>query len=508
MPIRLPEDRAAFDIIGDPDAANERHKLHHYMHPQTVHRRVIRGIKTHIFGRKGTGKTAIASRVLHECTKHPFWHGVDALPPNYNHGWFPPDLRSKEGYRRRWWVFLAAMAIRAAMDNGLRDSLDSHVDQYLKQKGVPRRKSNRRDFLSKIDKVNVTVSGVGTSLHLASVHDATTLEETEARDLVEFAEGWLYKVDGYVYVNVDNVDIEPTDTPEFYEYLMALCIAANEINNIGNRRVRCLVYLREDFMDGMRPYNHDFTRFEGKVHRLKWTLEGLHDVVGRRLATGLHDATYPNLRNQEDRLRHLRSDRCLYLLLPRSINREDSYLSIEKPNLDTWWYIFGRSQTRPRDLVRYISTCITVAEDRDKDRINSYVMNETESIYSQRLVDDIAAEYGYIVHGLPRLLQSFSSQQFQWTKKELIRHIQAAGAERQVEWRAGGGNVADDAERMLSYLFKMGFIVAPVEPNSIQSRLKWIGSVQERWESVARLDIWWFHPGVRKEILDGYGRTR
>ncbi|WP_374713191.1 P-loop ATPase, Sll1717 family [Symbiobacterium terraclitae] len=93
-------------------------------------------------------------------------------------------------------------------------------------------------------------------------------------------------------------------------------------------------------------------------------------------------------------------------------------------------WIFRNVLPRPRDLIKYLNTCIEVAVNRDHKRIEADDLKEALKSHSSFALKQVLAEYKAEEPWLQQALYSFMGTRSEWSFKALTDHLTALHLDR------------------------------------------------------------------------------
>jgi len=167
-------------------------------------------------------------------------------------------------------------------------------------------------------------------------------------------------------VLIDRLDDEWDDSEKAVVLVMALMHACVEIRS-ATQAVRPMVFLRENVFDRVRQLDNEFSRLETSIVSLDWTRESLRELIERRLNEGL--------------ISKFALDGSTW----RAFFAGDSQ--------DTQDRVFKSCQYRPRDVLLYTSTALTIAQSHQRSQIHNEDLDEAQRSFSENRLKELADEY-------------------------------------------------------------------------------------------------------------------
>jgi len=165
---------------------------------------------------------------------------------------------------------------------------------------------------------------------------------------------------------IDRLDDEWDNSDKAVVLVIALMHACTEIRAATNV-VKPVIFLRENVFDRVRQLDNEFSRLETSLISLDWTRELLRELIERRLNDGLIskyavDGSTWKAFFQGD--------------VEESQNR-----------------VFGSCQYRPRDVLLYTSTALSLAQSHQRSQIHAEDLEEAQRSFSENRLKELADEY-------------------------------------------------------------------------------------------------------------------
>lgn len=167
-------------------------------------------------------------------------------------------------------------------------------------------------------------------------------------------------------VLIDRLDDEWDDSDKAVVLVMALMHACVEIR-AATGAVRPLVFLRENVFDRVRELDSEFSRLETSLVSLDWTRELLRELIERRLNDGL--------------ITKYAVDGSTW----QAFVAGDPAISQER--------VFGYCQYRPRDVLLFASTALSIAQSRQRAQIHQEDFDEARRSFSENRLKELSDEY-------------------------------------------------------------------------------------------------------------------
>jgi hypothetical protein len=368
--------------LGSIDAESDRNLSEYFLKTQWA-LKAVSGRRTHVIGRKGSGKSAIFAQLA---TIDENRRLVELITPDQYSwaalkGYKEDTLTTEQAYKNAWAYTLAAVVALTISGSDhkysqkARDAfIPAHAfisDNYSGGKIGPVTKR-----LSKLRAMNFQALGVGGGFEWDKEPDSK-LAAAVAEKLMEAMQPAL-KEKG-VLVGLDRLD-DTWDGSENAKLLMAgLLRAVKELNDrYGPAKgavdgLRVVPFIRADIYDDIHFDEKD--KHHPLELRLLWTTDQLKDVVNRRLPEG---ASVDEILDPGDM----------------------------RGSIKPFSYILKRTFMRPREVLQFLDQCIEVA-DEDAVYVSKDNIRDAEITYSRWKVEDLKQEYSKSDPTLSTLLECF-----------------------------------------------------------------------------------------------------
>lgn len=165
---------------------------------------------------------------------------------------------------------------------------------------------------------------------------------------------------------IDRLDDEWDSSDKAVVLVIALMHACVEIR-AATSVVRPIVFLRENVFDRVRELDSEFSRLETSLVSLDWTRELLREMVERRLNDGL---------------------------ISKYAVDGSTWAAFFQGGMDeSQERVFGYCQYRPRDVLLYASTALTLAQSHQRSQIHADDLEEARRPFSENRLKELADEY-------------------------------------------------------------------------------------------------------------------
>lgn len=484
-------------LFGEADAGHqiEVDGLKQYFVSPPGYDNILRGSKTIIVARKGMGKTAIQSRISER--KDDQIH-IDIEPLEPNHPLFSVFARStnQDGlanfttYDKTWRSYAIAHILNRLSENGIirPNTLPAVIAKHL---------PNRPSFTDRIQQISAAFGGINFALTLSEKEITGALpSEFEIPRCLDFIQSVSQETRKRIVVTIDKIDQrleEPLADEKFTtyaNYMGGLCLASARIAaKIAPKHLSQYIFLREDLLNEFRPMLHSATEFDGLIFQLNWSRESLMDMLALRLSRSFQEEYTPAGDYQSKRALFL-SDKLLYKVFEK--NRIGGY--------ELWDLIVLLSQFCPRNMIKLCNFCRTAAGSASKGMIDGVSINKGMIQYSRYRYTDLVATHLWMVSSFRRLIDSFRGRSPIFTYQEMISHLQFNIDKHNIKDLTAKDESGSKPERILQFLYRVGFIVSPVGPNA---KIHYISSEAIPNLNVEAVKEWRIHPAFAVEMLEG-----
>ncbi|MEZ5542172.1 MAG: hypothetical protein R3F42_09015 [Pseudomonadota bacterium] len=377
------------NILGDvrAEADGEMLKIAFYETPD--YRTLIESAdRTVVVGRRGTGKSALASRldthwkkaqktlVLNLAANEDQIIGIRPLIKL-----FGEEFKLVRAGSRIAWRY--ALLIEAAEALSRRYKYQNADGSQVLDKHLVDWKNDRYGFCSKLKEKLRKVVNASVSPEERISDLARNLEIGEVEEAIQSV---LDATNFRLYVLIDRLDegYEPDETG--IGLIDGLVHAVIDVNT-KFQNIRTLVFLRDNIFRAVSKSDPDFSRnIEGQTLRLHWDEYGLFNLVANRLkvAFGL---------DQENTVRIW--DSCA----ARDLKGREGFRTCLRLTL-----------YRPRDLLILLNEAFRVAGKQEREQIIGDDIEATAKGISKNRLDDLEKEYSAIFPGLSLFVSALSNK--------------------------------------------------------------------------------------------------
>jgi hypothetical protein len=168
------------------------------------------------------------------------------------------------------------------------------------------------------------------------------------------------------FVLIDRLDDEWDSSDKAVVLVMALMHACVEIRAATNA-VKPIIFLRENVFDRVRELDSEFSRLETSLVSLDWTRELLRELIERRLNDGL---------------------------ISKYAVDGSTWRAFFNGDVEgSQNHVFHYCQYRPRDVLLYTSTALSIAQSHQRNQIQSQDLDEAQRSFSENRLKELADEY-------------------------------------------------------------------------------------------------------------------
>lgn len=458
VPITLPLKPLEHLDFGDIAAENEIAALREYFVPTAQYNDVKRGHARLVVGRKGAGKTAIFYGV-----RNAYWTSnsnivLDLKPEGHQFTKLreavlkPLSQGLQEHVLTAFWNYVLLMELaHKIIENDKRLAVPSRdanrarlyrrlieiygADPYVEQGDFSER------LLTLVDKIT---ESHGTMDELKRSTQVTELiYARDIKQLYETLSAYLQKLDG-VWLLIDNLDKGwPVNgaQPEDILILRSLLEATRKLqrqfakNELG---FNVVVFIRNDIYDHLLNQTPDKGKDTAVV--LEWSdAEAFQEIIHRRIisSTG-HKEPF---------------DQLWAAFFDTHVQGEESFS-----------YILNRTLMRPRDLLRFLRECVSVAVNRNHDKVLERDILQAEKTYSEDQLQEVSFELQDISSEFPDVLYGFIGAPVTLSTKDIEQRLSSSGIQEKdmtkvfqlLLWFGFLGILDRAAEERFSYQYHYG----------------------------------------------------
>jgi hypothetical protein len=319
--------------------------------------------KCFYIGRRGTGKTAITFYLR---DKHPK-NSLIILPKLLSSGDAFLSYDWDQRVHQKPFNTLVSAFVRAILDETVAEWKRQGLFTFRSSEGsdITRERNNIEQLEFDLRLLNLVEEGFG---NLKSGNNKEWLRFRNRPDKIakEITEECGNQARFHQLILIDRLDDEWDNSDKAVILVIALMHACIEIR-AATPAVRPIVFLRENVFDRVRELDSEFSRLETSLVSLDWTRELLRELIERRLNDGL--------------ISKYAVDGSTW----RAFFQGDAEESQER--------VFGYCQYRPRDVLLYTSTALSLAQSHQRSQIYPEDLDEARRSFSENRLKELADEY-------------------------------------------------------------------------------------------------------------------
>lgn len=362
------------------DAKEEDVKYFHYTEETGS---VLEGEKYMVIGRKGEGKTAIAT-FIHKnvgagayADKLSFKHFPFNLIYNYSDNKYP-----KPSQFTTFWKYLIYVSICKQMveDDNINSKIRDALVKLFPSKG------SAKGLKNLIPRITVKEFGfqiLSTGLNIGVNKEKCELSWIDIADILEdlILENVTSK--SKYYIIFDELDEEYKDftskeeEEEYFALITSLFKAVNETRNIfkgEGLQIYPIVFLRSDIFQ--RINYSDKNKWSDYLINLEWTAEKLHRLIQTRIDV-LTESKSKNFKEAWKKI---------------VINKEVKMGNKQNSKMSSIDYILRSTHNRPRDVIKYLKEASKIASRNNYNLIGPKHIKEADASFSEYMRQEIIDE--------------------------------------------------------------------------------------------------------------------
>lgn len=370
--------------FGKESAESERHFLEKVFLHTSFFKRVQRGQKNLVLGRKGSGKTAICLKLYDDLESRNI--RVSLITPRdlsrfkmsmLDRGSINSTESSLLSWKYVFFVELGHYVLQAANDQLGKNHLTwpndaKKVRQFMVDNLIDERMWIDKVFnvASKVRKLGVKILEIGVEVEAADIQQRSAAEFSDTMDSINepLQNALLSLVQQPIYLLVDKVDEvwDPGDQSEFLS--IGLLRAAKELGD-EFELANMIVFLRSDIYDSLEFDDSD--KLHSGEERITWNKTNLKKLLTLRVqaSTGI------NISQAE-------YERIWKRIFPAEIK-----------GINSFEYMLQFTLMRPRDLIQLCNLCRDRAQDNGNVQITASDIGEALPQYSRWKLKDLRDEY-------------------------------------------------------------------------------------------------------------------
>lgn len=319
--------------------------------------------KCFYIGRRGTGKTAITFYLRDKYPKN----SLIILPKLLSSGDAFLSYDWDQRVNQKPFNTLVSSFVRAILDESVAEWKRQGLFTFRTSDGseVTRERNNIEQLEFDLRLLHLIEEGFG---HLTSGNNKEWLRfrnrpEKIAREITDECGG---QKRFHQLILIDRLDDEWDSSDKAVILVTALMHACVEIR-AATPVVQPIVFLRENVFDRVRELDGEFSRLETSLVSLDWTRELLRELIERRLNDGL--------------------------ISKYAVDGSTWKAFFQGSAEESQDRVFSYCQYRPRDVILYTSTALTLSQAHQRAQIYTEDLDEARRSFSENRVKELADEY-------------------------------------------------------------------------------------------------------------------
>ncbi|TEW86797.1 P-loop ATPase, Sll1717 family [Psychrobacter sp. 230] len=360
---------------------------------------LLRGDKSYVIGRKGTGKTAIANFLKSQKSYDYFASNLSLknFPFNTLYSLKDESYTNPNEYITIWKYIIYIDILYLMQENqSINEKVKKDIKTILPKKPIKGLSRRIKEITSKEFKFDI--KALSFCYGISDIKD-----ELNWIEKVEFLEELIFEnIDNSNYFIIfDELDedykhqsvLEPDS--QYLNLIAGLFKAIQHIKSLSfdyNLKINPVIFLRDDIYDLIQ--DHDKNKWSDLSISLKWTKYTIQSLIAYRLS----------------RAKHPRSD-------IESFGRVWNYFFSGEPisyggnrdkTMTMYDWITKETLHRPRDYIKYIQLCAKKIYESNYSRIFPATVTTQDITYSSYFRNELVDEIHSIIPDINRVLEIFS----------------------------------------------------------------------------------------------------
>jgi len=319
--------------------------------------------KCFYIGRRGTGKTAITFYLSEKYPKNTLIllpKLLSSADPFVSQDW---DQR----VRQKPFNTLVSSFVRAILDEAVAEWKRQGLFTFLSsdRSDLTRERNNIEQFEFDLRLLNLIAEGFD-YLKAGNAKEWLRFRNRPEKIAKEITTEYAGRSRLQQFILIDRLDDEWDSTDKAVVLVIALMHACVEIR-AATPAVRPIVFLRENVFDRVRELDSEFSRLETSLVSLDWTKELLRELIERRLNDGL--------------------------ISKYAVDGSTWRAFFQGSPDESQSRVFTHCQYRPRDVLLYTSTALSLAQSHQRSQIYPEDLDEAQRSFSENRLKELADEY-------------------------------------------------------------------------------------------------------------------
>lgn len=384
---------------------------HRYFYHTKIVDRLIKGKKSYVIGRKGTGKTAISEYLSGSSEYDIFSQKLTFknFPFNTLYGLVDSGYTSPNQYITLWKYLIYSTICQLLSTN---ESLELDAKVKLTSLFDDDLESALPSAISKWTGFKFDIKILGSGFGLGGNKEAGCDDHLDISKRVEILERFIKKHIGsekylilFDELDEDYKDMLTTENHKKYtELLTSLFKAVQDVRSIfRSSKVYPVVFLRDDIYDILQdPDKGKWTDY--KVD-LDWNSGSLKNLLAFRISRAFSEG----------------SDGLDFAIAWGKVfeGGRIKYGHMDRKSASVFEYITRQTQNRPRDYIRYLQICAEMALEKNKSKVNPDIVKLSSKGFSNYLRTEMEDEIHGAIPEIKQILNLFtkSRKQIMWPKE-------------------------------------------------------------------------------------------
>ncbi len=381
------------------EAKLEDNERYFYLTPEVE--QLLKGEKSYVIGRKGTGKTAIASYLKKQKKFNHFAIHLTLKNFPFNQLYELKDgkFTAPNEYITVWKYIIYANLLYLMADN---EAVDPKLRSIIKETipSDPKAALSRKISEWTSGKFSVGFAKFTAALGVSRSNESVEMTWTERAQVLESV--ILDNIDKSVYfILFDELDEDYKyqstlgEDGKYLDLITGLFKAVQDVKSIGidyGKKINPIIFLREDIYDLIR--DPDKTKWSDLLIQLRWTAYSIQPLLAYRLSKAI------NPKQKQ-------------ISFGKVWNRFFADETIgtgrgRKKQIMVYDWISRSTLLRPRDYIKFIQLCAKKAYGSNYHQILSGLVTTQDILYSSYLRSELIDEVHSIIPDIDNVLEVFA----------------------------------------------------------------------------------------------------
>lgn len=371
-----------------------------YFHSQDEVECITNGDKCYVIGRKGSGKTAISEFLLKkESDSFSEKLSFKNFPFNELYSLTNSQYTAPNQYITIWKYLIYSFICRMMIKNeGIDSSLRSELDKFYGTNPITSLPRTVQYWTKK--EVSFSLAGVLKGNFARENPELAALSWIERSNILEDII-MQYLDDSKYYIIFDELDEDyrdVTNVAEFKNYsnlITSLFKAVQDIKSVfrnGNNNIFPIIFLRDDIYSLIK--DTDKNKWSDFKIDLNWNEYKIKSMLAYRISKAINpDGEILPFKSAWDKL-----------FFRKNVSKGNQ----GKKQVDSFDFIAGSTQLRPRDFIRYIQVCAEDTLNLGYNHIHPKTIKFADKSFSNYLKDEIIDEIHALLPDINNIFQIIS----------------------------------------------------------------------------------------------------